>query len=111
MVELRPSILKLDKDGACPDPDMFEKAMCGIEYRHVDLLTRSEPPEGGGKWVNSSEAVAFELRQPSVGAMAELTKAIGSLRPTTVDYMHSCGDQCVVYWLSWHVEPPIESKE
>ncbi len=111
MVELRPSMLKLEASGVCPSPEGFEDIMCGVDFRCVDLLTKSESNDSRGKWMNSSDAVAFELRMPSVGCMAELVKAIAQLRPTKVDYMHSCGDQCIVYWLHWKVEPSSNGKK
>ena len=101
MVELHPSILKLEASGHCPSPETFEDIMCGVDFRCVDLITKAESGDKKGKWTNGSDAVAFELRAPSVGCMAELVKAVARLNPTVVDYMHSCGDQCLVYWMHW----------
>lgn len=111
MVELRPSMLKLEESSICPSPETFEDIMCGVDFRCVDLLTKSDNSENRGKWINSSNAVAFELRTPSVSGCAELVKATARLKPTAVDYMHSCGDQCLIYWLHWEVEPSSNGKK
>ena len=111
MVELRPSMLKLEESNICPTPEDFEEIMCGVDFRYVDLLTKNEGSTSKGKWINNSKSVAFELRAPSVGCMAELVKAVGRLKPTAVDYMHSCGDQCIVYWMHWELPAEDNGKK
>lgn len=99
MVELNPSALKLEGSDKCPSPETFKELAGHLALRHVDLITRGS--DDAREWINKEDAVAFELRQPSLSELAELACVVGRLRPKEVDYMHSCGDHCIVYWMRW----------
>ena len=99
MVELRPSALKLVSSKSCPGPETFVDLTDHLSLRYVDLFTKGS--ESSREWLNTEDAVAFELRQPSHSQLAELVCVIGRLRPKEIDYMHACGDHCIVYWMRW----------
>ena len=103
MVELRPSLLRLDeKLGNVPTVEMIESAFKGITFKFVDLI-RCENINSSSNWLNSENTMTIELRHPSTSQMAKLTVAISSLKPNVIDYMNATGDCCVVYWLKWEV--------
>lgn len=98
MVSLNPSEIRLAKKGNCPDSQTFVKSIDGLRVKFVDLEGRAEEK----KWVNSINSVTFELRQPSVAEMAYLMRSICLLKPDVIEYMHACGDHCLVFWLKWN---------
>lgn len=108
MVELRPAVLQLESG---PGEKAFAESMENICHRFVDVIERSAENEEVSQFVNGPTSVAFELRRPTTSDLSMLACVAGRLKPDRIDYMHACGDHCIVYWMEWIAAKKEEKDE